>query len=32
MSTREFIIVELLPEQQRSHDLCRTLDRFVKIT
>ena len=32
MSTREFIVVELLPEQQRSHDLCRTLDRFVKVT
>jgi uncharacterized protein (TIGR02284 family) len=32
LSTREFIVVELLPEQQRSHDLCRTLDRFVKVT
>jgi demethoxyubiquinone hydroxylase (CLK1/Coq7/Cat5 family) len=29
-ATREFIVVELLPEQQRSHDLCRSLDRFVK--
>jgi hypothetical protein len=32
MSTREFIVVELLPEQQHSHDLCRTLDRFVKVS
>lgn len=29
-ATREFIRMELLPDQQRSHDLCRSLQRFVK--
>lgn len=29
-TTREFIHDELLPDQQRTHDLCRSLQRFVK--
>jgi demethoxyubiquinone hydroxylase (CLK1/Coq7/Cat5 family) len=28
--TREFVRGELLPEQERTHDLCRSLFRFVK--
>jgi len=29
-ATRDFIRSELLPDQQRTHDLCRSLMRFVK--
>jgi demethoxyubiquinone hydroxylase (CLK1/Coq7/Cat5 family) len=28
--SRDFIVLELLPEQERTHELCRALDRFVK--
>jgi len=30
LDTREFIRHELLPDQRRTHDLCRSLHRFVK--
>jgi hypothetical protein len=30
LETREFIRHELLPDQRRTHDLCRSLYRFVK--
>lgn len=30
LDTREFIRHELLPDQRRTHDLCRSLYRFVK--
>jgi len=30
LDTREFIRYELLPDQRRTHDLCRSLHRFVK--
>lgn len=30
LDTREFIRNELLPDQRRTHDLCRSLYRFVK--
>ena len=28
--TREFVMTRLLPDQHRTHELCRSLERFVK--